>query len=177
MQSSSTSSWIRYLSKMSGSGTSPLTVSVKTALIGFIGGSAAIGLLAYLTHLTTSVWLMAPFGASCVLAFGLWDAPLSQPRNIIGGHLVSTAAGLLLVHLFGSEYWVLGVGVGLAIALMHVTRTTHPPAGADPIVVILAGSPWSFLFHPVLIGSVAIVLLALLINNLDPQRRYPKFWI
>ncbi|WP_425413924.1 HPP family protein [Paenibacillus terrigena] len=165
------------MNKMSGSGKSPLKISSKTALIGFMGGFMAIGMLAFLTNQTSATWLMAPFGASCVLAFGVWDAPLSQPRNIIGGHMVSTAVGLLLFHLFGNAFWVIALGVGLAIALMHFTRTTHPPAGANPIVVIMAGNPWTFLINPVLIGSVVIVLIALVVNNLDDQRRYPKFWV
>jgi len=169
-------SWSHYFTKMSGTGKSPLKISPKTALIGFLGGFVAIGALAYLTSLTSAEWLMAPFGASCVLAFGVWDAPLSQPRNIIGGHLVSTAIGLLLFHLFGNSFWVIALGVGLAIALMHLTRTTHPPAGANPIVVIMAGSSWTFLINPVLIGSLVIVLIALLVNNLDKERQYPKFW-
>ncbi|HZG13666.1 MAG TPA: HPP family protein [Candidatus Bathyarchaeia archaeon] len=166
-----------YLEKMRGSGKSPLKVVPQTAFLGLLGGFIAIGILAYLTETTSSVWLMAPFGASCVLTFGLWDAPLSQPRNIIGGHLVSTAVGLVLFHIWGNDGWVIALGVGLAIGLMHLTRTTHPPAGADPIVVILAGSSWSFLVTPVLIGSIVIVLTALLINNLDKGRRYPTFWI
>jgi len=166
-----------YLEKMRGAGKSPLKVVPQTAFLGLLGGFIAIGILAYLTEKTSSVWLMAPFGASCVLAFGIWDAPLSQPRNIIGGHLVSTAVGLVLFHIWGSAGWVIALGVGLAIGLMHLTRTTHPPAGADPIVVILSGSSWSFLVTPVLIGSAVIVLTALLINNLDKGRRYPTFWI
>lgn len=168
--------WLRFIAKMGGKERSPLKVSLKTAAIGFIGGFIAIGLLALLTNLTETVWLMAPFGASCVLVFIAWDAPLSQPRNIIGGHFISAASGLLLFHLFGNEFWVIALGVGLAIALMHLTRTTHPPAGANPIVVIMAGSSWSFLLNPVLIGSMMIVVVALLINNLDAQRQYPKFW-
>lgn len=166
----------KYFAKMIGAGKSPLKVSLRTAFIGFLGGFLAIGLLAYLTDLTSAIWLMAPFGASCVLAFGVWEAPLSQPRNIIGGHLVSTTVGLLLFHLFGSSYWVIALGVGLSITFMHLTRTTHPPAGANPIVVIMSGSSWSFLLYPVLIGSLVIVLIALLLNNLDEQRHYPKFW-
>lgn len=119
---------------------------------------------------------MAPFGASCVLAFGLWDAPLSQPRNIVGGHLVSSAVALSAYHTLGDSLWVLALVVGLAIAAMIATRTTHPPAGADPIVVMLEGSAWSFLFAPVLVGACLIALLALLINNLDRARKYPTFW-
>ncbi|NHN32661.1 HPP family protein [Paenibacillus agricola] len=162
---------------MRGQARSPLKVVPRNALIGAIGGFTAIALLAFLSDLTTSVWLMAPFGATCVLAFGLWDAPLSQPRNIIGGHFISTLVGLLCSHFFGSSNWVMAAAVGLAIGLMMLTKTTHPPAGADPLVVILSGSGWSFLFSPVLIGSVLIVLVALIINNLDKTRKYPTFWV
>lgn len=164
--------WVKWRT----SGRSPLKIIPRQIGIGFCGGFLAIGLLALMSTLTGNLWIMAPFGASCVLAFGVWDAPLSQPRNIIGGHLVSTLVGLCVFHLFGQAPWVLAVGVGLAIALMMLTRTTHPPAGANPIVVILAGSGWSFLFFPVLIGSVSIVLLALIINNLEHTRKYPTFW-
>lgn len=168
---------LNYLSKMRGAGKSPLKVVPKTAFIGLCGGFFAIGLLAWLTSWTSAVWIMAPLGASCVLAFGIWDAPFSQPRNIIGGHLVATTIGLSMYHLFGDAIWVMALATGLSIALMHITRTTHPPAGADPIVVIMTGSPWSFLITPVLIGSLVIVLSALFINNLDKERRYPTFWL
>jgi len=163
--------------KMRGKAKSPLKVVPRNALIGALGGFIAIALLTFLSDLTASIWIMAPFGASCVLAFGLWDAPLSQPRNIIGGHFISTLVGLLCFHLFGQSNWVLAVAVGLAIGLMMLSKTTHPPAGADPLVVILSGSSWSFLIEPVLIGSVLIVLVALIINNLDKKRAYPTFWV
>jgi CBS-domain-containing membrane protein len=68
------------------------------------------------------------------------------------------------------------LAVGSAIAAMMLTKTTHPPAGADPIVVILAGSGWSFLVTPVLLGSVLIVVIAIIINNLHRHRKYPTFW-
>lgn len=165
-----------YFSKMKGQGKSPLKVATRTALIGFAGGFITIGLLTWLTHLSLSLWLMAPFGASCVLAFGVWDSPLSQPRNIVGGHFISSFVGVALSQLFGSNIWVLALGVGLAIALMHLTRTTHPPAGADPLVAIMDGSGWMFLVTPVLAGTVIIVAVALLVNNLDKKRAYPTFW-
>ncbi|RCW49469.1 HPP family protein [Paenibacillus prosopidis] len=168
---------IGYISKMKGSGRSPLKVSPKNMAIGFIGGFTAIAILAFLTGFTSEAWIMAPFGASCVLAFGVWDSPLSQPRNIIGGHLISALAGLCVYHVFGNGTISMALGVGLAIALMMLTRTTHPPAGANPLVVIMAGSSWSFLVTPVLIGAVIIVLVALLVNNMDNKRRYPNFWL
>ncbi|WP_084159228.1 HPP family protein [Paenibacillus taiwanensis] len=166
----------RYWSKMFTTARSPLKVSLRSSVIGFVGGLISILLLALLSSWTSTLWIMAPFGASAVLAFGLWDAPLSQPRNIIGGHLISTCIGLCVYHLGGSSPMTLALGVGLAISAMMLTKTTHPPAGADPIVVITAGCGWSYLVSPVLIGSLLIVLLALVINNLEPGRRYPMFW-
>ncbi|MFD2613880.1 HPP family protein [Paenibacillus gansuensis] len=162
--------------KMKGAGRSPLKVAPRNAFIGFAGGFVTIAVLSLLTDLTSVIWIMAPFGASCVLAFGIWDAPLSQPRNIIGGHFLSTFVGLVFYHSFGQNMWVSGAAVGTAIAVMMLTKTTHPPAGADPIVVIMAGSGWSFLLTPVLLGSVIVVVFALIVNNMDRNRNYPTFW-
>jgi CBS-domain-containing membrane protein len=161
-----------FFSKMVTNTKSPLKINLKDASTGLIGGLISILALGLLTDMTPTPWLMAPFGASCVLAFGVWNAPLSQPRNIIGGHLVATLVGLVIYHA-----WTLGVAVGLAIALMMLTKTTHPPAGADPIVVILGGVSWSYIITPVLIGSLLIVLVALVVNNLRSDRAYPTFWL
>lgn len=163
--------------KMRGKGRSTLQVNVRDTLLGFVGGFITIFALALLTNMTASVWLMAPFGASCVLAFGVWNAPLSQPRNIVGGHFISTFIGLIIYHLFGNAPWAIGLAVGLAIACMMLTKTTHPPAGADPLVVMLGAYSWSYLFTPVLLGSLIIVLFALILNNLRSNRQYPTFWI
>lgn len=168
---------MRYLSKMKGKGKSPLKVDIKDSITGLIGGFLTISVLALLTSMSSAEWLMAPFGASCVLAFGVWNAPLSQPRNIIGGHLVSTFVGLAIFSVFGNGPWAIGLAVGLAIAVMMLSKTTHPPAGADPIIVMLGGFGWDYLLTPVLTGSVVIVLFALLINNLRSNREYPTFWI
>lgn len=167
----------QYFSKMKGKGRSPLQINVKDSLTGLSGGFLTIVTLIYFTNLTSTEWLMAPFGASCVLVFGVWNAPLSQPRNVIGGHFVSTFIGLLMYQLFGNEPWAIALAVGLAIAMMMLTKTTHPPAGADPLVVMLGAYSWNYLFSPVLIGSIIIVIFALLINNLRSNRNYPTFWI
>lgn len=168
---------VRYLSKMKGKGRSPLQVNIKDSFTGLIGGFLTIVTLSYLTNMTSTEWLMAPFGASCVLVFGVWNAPLSQPRNVIGGHFLSTFIGLLIYNLFGNEPWSIAIAVGLAIAIMMLTKTTHPPAGADPLVVMLGTYSWHYLISPVLIGSTIIVIFALLINNLRSNRNYPTFWI
>lgn len=167
---------VSYFQKMKGGARSPLTVRPMNIAVGFIGGALSIGLLALLSALGGSPWIMAPFGASCVLAFAVWDAPLSQPRNLVGGHLISTLTGLVSLEVLGDGIWAMAIGVGAAISLMGMTRTTHPPAGADPLVVMMASSGWSFLFTPVLAGSVMIVVVALLVNNAVKERRYPTFW-
>lgn len=171
-----TISFVDYFAKMKGQSRSPLQVNLKDVATGLFGGFITIFILLYLTNLTATEWLMAPFGASCVLVFAAWNAPLSQPRNIIGGHFISAAIGLLLYHLLGAESWTLALGVGLSIACMMLTKTTHPPAGANPIIVILGGYHWSYLVTPVLVGAVIIVIVALLINNLRSNRSYPTFW-
>lgn len=171
-----TISFVDYFAKMKGQSRSPLQVNLKDVATGLFGGFITIFILLYLTNLTATEWLMAPFGASCVLVFAAWNAPLSQPRNIIGGHFISAAIGLLLYHLFGAESWTLALGVGLSIACMMLTKTTHPPAGANPIIVISGGYHWSYLVTPVLVGAVIIVIVALLINNLRSNRSYPTFW-
>lgn len=166
-----------YFSKFLTTSKSPLKVNILNALFAFIGGFITIFLLIIISDNSQLTLLMAPFGASCVLAFALPDAPVSQPRNIIGGHFITALIGLIIYHSFGNNIWSLSVGVGLGIAVMLLTKTTHPPAGANPIVIITAGSAWSFLFTPVLLGSIIIVVIALFYNNLIKGRKYPTFWI
>ncbi len=137
----------------------------------------AIAITGWLSVLSGIPWLMAPFGASCVLAFGVPDSPLAQPRAIVGGHLVATAAGLAVGAMLGDGWVACALGVGLALAAMQVTRTVHAPAGADPLLVIAAHAPVSFLFSPVLVGSLVIVLTAWCVNNLRSARSYPRYWI
>lgn len=133
---------------------------VASALVAGIGGGLAIAALALMTHQSGLLLLMAPFGASCVLLFALPQSPLSQPANVIGGHLLSAAIGLTLRALLPDSWWTVGLAVGLAIALMGLLRVTHPPAGADPIVVFVADPGFEFLLTPVLAGSLALVAMA-----------------
>jgi CBS-domain-containing membrane protein len=167
-----------YFYKMTGDKTysHPISKPVIILLSG-LGACLGIGIVAYFTHATNVVLLMAPFGATCALAFGAPEAPLAQPRNIVGGHLLSSLIGFLCLYLFGNTWWSIALAVGLSISAMQVTKTLHPPAGADPIVVILTQPSWNFLFAPVLFGSLIITVAALIYNNLIKERRYPKYWL
>ena len=125
-----------------------------------IGAALTVALLLNLGDLLSVVMLMAPFGASCVIVFALPDSPLAKTRNIIGGHLISAVIGLLMFHLVGSSTWAIALSVGLSILVMQLTGTMHPPAGANPVVIILGGASWSFLITPVMAGAVLIALMA-----------------
>ncbi|AOP33915.1 hypothetical protein A0128_08735 [Leptospira tipperaryensis] len=145
-------------------------------LLSWIGGTIGISIIALLSKTLDYPLIMAPFGASCVLLFGAPESPFSQPRNLIGGHLISSFVGLLILSFFGNDWYLLGIAVATSIALMQLTKTTHPPAGADPIVILMGNADWKFLLTPALSGSLILLVLALVFNNLIKNRQYPKFW-
>ncbi|MCK2184107.1 HPP family protein [Halomonas getboli] len=166
------------LHKMKGGGTLPARPDTLQILTGLIGGISGIGLVAWLTRITEVPLLMAPFGATCVLLFAAPGVPLAQPRNVVGGHFVAALVGLVVMQLLGTGPIAMAVGVGLAIALMQALRVVHPPAGANPLVVMMSGAVgYDFLVIPVLAGSVSLVLVALLLNNLGSERRWPTYWL
>lgn len=133
---------------------------LRTALAAGTGAAIAIALAAVLSASGPHMWLMAPFGASCVLLFYVPSSPLSQPANVIGGHLVSTLTGLTLRLVLPETWWALALAVGLAIALMGILRVTHPPAGADPLIVFATDPGFAYLLFPVLSGSCLMVSVA-----------------
>jgi len=165
-----------FILKMKGGGHAPSRTNFADAFTGAIGGLICIFALLWLTNYTDAPWLMASLGGSCVLVFVVWNAPLSQPRNIIGGHVVSAFIGLALYTTLGSSMLSISLGVGLTIFFMAFLGIIHPPAGANPIIIILGGYSWNYLIMPVLIGAVIIVFFGLLINNLRETRKYPQFW-
>jgi CBS-domain-containing membrane protein len=142
----------------------------------FAGAALAIGGCGLLGQYSGSPWLMAPFGASCVLVFGLPDSPLAQPRHVLGGHLLAALCGLLLLAVAGSSWWSAALAVALALAAMQAARMVHPPAGATPLVVLASAADWHFLITPVLAGSSLIVLLGWLVNRQRQPGSYPRYW-
>jgi len=138
-----------------------------------IGGVLSVAILSGLSTLTGNAFLMAPFGATCVLLFSLPNSPLSQPINVIAGHCISTAIGLILCQFLPLAWWSLGLAVGLAIFMMALLRVTHPPAGADPLVVFFGGLGWEYLLFPVLLGSVLLTLMAAVFHKIPPSAKYP----
>lgn len=154
----------------------PPRPALKGVVLAWLGGVLAIGLVAYLGKLTDLPLILGSFGASCVLVFGYPDVPFSQPRNVIVGHVISAFVGLACLSVLGPTGWSLALAVGTAIAAMMVTRTVHPPAGSNPVIVFLMRPGWGFLVFPVLTGAVVLVLVALIYNNVSRKEPYPRYW-
>jgi CBS-domain-containing membrane protein len=150
--------------------------SMRAILVAWAGGFLAISAVTLLSNTFSVGLVLGSFGASCVLIFGFPDAPFSQPRNVIGGHFLSSLIGLLCLTLFGATWWSVAIAVGTAIAVMMVTRTTHPPAGSNPVIIYLLKPAWSFLLFPTLFGAVILVFVAVIYNNLSNDGKYPKYW-
>lgn len=141
-----------------------------------LGGAIAISVVAYASSRAQLPLVLGSFGASCVLLFGFPDSPFSQPRNVIGGHLLASLVGLVFLHLLGDAWWSMALAAGCTIAGMQLTRTVHPPAGSNPVIVMLSGASWPFLLTPTLCGALALVGVALIVNNLRTGRAYPTYW-
>ena len=133
-------------------------------------------LLRYSSHMTDVVWFIPPFAASAMVSFEYWEAPIAQPKNIVGGHLLSSLIGLMAVRLFGTAPLALGLAVGTSIFLMTVLRISHAPASSDPIIVMLNHAAWAFLLTPVLAGAMAVTGIALIYNRLVHRKPYPVYW-
>lgn len=150
-------------------------VVVKNVLIWF-GAFITIFVLGQLSVTTGHLLLLGSLGASCVLLFGFPDVPFAQPRNVIGGHLLTVLVALAFLHLLGPAPVVLAAAVATGVVVMMLTGTAHPPAGSNPLIVFMLTPGWDFLLAPTLLSALAIVLFAWLYNNLVRGIAYPKSW-
>jgi CBS-domain-containing membrane protein len=163
--------------KMRGDGVPlPPRPSFQTIALAWLGGCLAIALIAGLADFLATSLVLGSFGASCVLVFGFPDVPFSQPRNVLIGHLLSSLVGLTFLTLCGPQWWAVALAVGTAIAVMMGTRTVHPPAGSNPVIVFLMKPDWHFLLYPTCAGALLLVAVALVYNNVTRTAKYPKYW-
>ncbi|WP_293889486.1 HPP family protein [Sphingobacterium sp. UBA3549] len=149
----------------------------------FIGAFVGIFIIAYIQslHLPSieNVFLIGSFGASSVLVYGAIQSPLAQPRNLIGGHVVSAIAGVTVAQLLPDIIWLTAPSaVALSIVCMQYTRTLHPPGGATALIAVSSGTKiaslgYWYVLSPVLSGCTILLLVALIFNNITKNRHYP----
>ena len=177
---------MNYFAKMKGRTQSPPRVSIKEIVWSWIGGFAGIAAVAgihyHLLGESDLVMIIGSFGASAVLIYGAIRSPLAQPRNFVGGHLVSAIVGVTAYQLFSSYLWLAAaVAVATAIAAMHATKTLHPPGGATALIAVIGSQKihdlgYLYVLMPAGLGALVMLIVALLINNIQHDRQYPEFW-
>lgn len=152
-------------------------MSLRYAFWSFLSSTFGILAICQITNLVGYPLLIGSFGASAVLLFGATDSPLSQPRNFVGGHLISAIVAVIVVALFGSTPYTMALGVGLAIFVMNLTHTTHPPGGATALIGVQGAVGPMFILIPVLAGTLILLVTAVFTNNVVYHRSYPKHWL
>ncbi|GEM49325.1 HPP family protein [Deinococcus cellulosilyticus] len=146
----------------------------RPSLLAFAGAFLGILSLSLITNLTHFTVLFAPLAASAVILFALHESPLAQPRAIIGGHLLAALVGFGVLHLLGDTPVSQGTAVGLSIALMMLTRTLHPPAGATSLVIVQAAPHMGFLLSSLLPGTALLVMVGMIYHRFGARQHYPK---
>ena len=172
---------------MKGGAKSPPGVGGVELIWSWLGAVIGIGICGYLSAMYFEprdlTLLIGSFGASAVLAYAAIKSPLAQPRNLIGGHVVSGLVGVACYQLFGQTIWLASaLAVSFAIVAMLATKTLHPPGGATALIAVIGGVKihnlgFLYAFVPAGAGAAVLLVVALLVNNLSKNRRYPEYWI
>jgi CBS-domain-containing membrane protein len=150
--------------------------AVAGAIAG-LGGAIAIGGMEWFSLSARYPLAAIPFATSIVLVIGAPEAEPAQPRALVGGHLVSTIVGLVVLLLAGAHAWAAALAVGLAILAMYLTDTFHPPAGINPLLVVSNNLGWTFLFVPVLAGALLLTLFAYVWHRWVHRLEWPLRWL
>lgn len=175
-------------SKMQGITKSPPSVSPTEILWSWIGSFIGILMVSIIGRQMglighDTIFLIGSFGASAVLIYGTPAVPFAQPRNLMGGHIISATIGVICFKLLPEMSGLAAaLAVSLAIVLMHLTKTIHPPGGASALIAVVGSVEihelgFLYVFTPVASGAFIMLIVALIVNNLTTTRRYPQFWL
>jgi len=175
-----------YFVKMKGGAKSPPGVGIGELFWAGMGATLGIGVCGYLSarylEARDMTLLIGSFGASAVLVYGAIKSPLAQPRNLVGGHIISGLIGVACSQLLGGAVWVAAaLAVSLAIVAMLATKTLHPPGGATALIAVIGGAKihqlgFLYAFLPAGAGACILLIVALIVNNLSKNRKYPEYW-
>ena len=149
--------------------------NLKQSFLAGLFSIITIGILTLLTYKTDfGIFLIASFGSSMVLLFGYPESPFAQPKNVFFGHLITTAIGLIFLNFVPFPlYIVIPLAVGFGVGFMILLNVTHPPAGGNPIIVIIGSVSFDYLLSPVISGSLIIIISAIIINRFILKKIYP----
>ena len=147
---------------------------LKAVIAGFFS-AVTIGVLTVLTYKTTlGLFIAGSFGSSMVLLFGFPESPFAQPKNVFFGHLVTALVGVFFVNFISLPIYINIAGaVGIGIFFMMVLNVVHPPAGGNPIIVIIGSASFEYIISPIIIGSILILLIAIFVNKFLLKKNYP----
>ena len=148
---------------------------IKSLLAGLFS-IITIGALTYLTYKTTfGLFLVASFGSTMVLLYGYPESPFAQPKNIFFGHLVTALIGILVLNFLPLPVFIIiPIAVGLGVGFMILLNVTHPPAGGNPIIVIIGSVSYDYLLNPIIFGSMIVVAFGIIINRFILKKKFPK---
>jgi CBS domain-containing membrane protein len=149
----------------------------------FLGGFFGIGIIGFISSkyftLNDNLFLIGSFGASAVLVYGATNSPLAQPRNLVGGHIISALVGVTMHKLIPGEIWLSSaLAVSTAIVMMQITKTVHPPGGATALIANIGSEKikalgFLYVLSPVFTGVTILLIVALIFNNIPSNRFYP----
>ena len=149
---------------------------LKKAIIAGIFSIITIGFLTALTYKTEfGLFLVASFGSTMVLLFGYPESPFAQPKNIFFGHLLTSVVGVIFVNLIPLPIFIMiPLAVGFGVFFMILAGVTHPPAGGNPIIVIIGSASFSYIISPIIIGSAIVLVFGVVLNSFILKKEYPK---
>ena len=150
--------------------------NLKQSFLAGIFSIITIGVLTILTYKTEyGIFLLASFGSSMVLLYGYPESPFAQPKNVFFGHLITALVGLLFLNFVSLPIFIIiPLAVGFGVGLMIFLNVTHPPAGGNPIIVIIGSVSFDYLLSPVITGSIMIIVFAIIINRFILKKSYPS---
>ena len=150
-------------------------IEIKKSILAGLFSSITIGILTLLTYKTSyGVFLIASFGSSMVLLYGYPESPFAQPKNIFFGHLLTAIVGVVFLYFVQLPIYItIPLAVGFGVGLMILMNVTHPPAGGNPIIVIMGSVSLDYLINPIIIGSLIILAFGVVLNRLILKKKYP----
>ncbi len=155
-----------------------LKKNFSRAIYALIFSIITIGTLSFLSFKTPyGLFLAGSFGSSMVLLFGYPESPFAQPKNVFFGHLATSIVGVLIFNFFPIDQFLqIAIAVGFGIFVMILFGVTHPPAGGNPIIIILGSASYDFLLNPIILGSIIIIVYAIILNRFILSKNYPSSW-